>query len=62
MTKRLQIDEKSKIDSIINKLRKGRLSVLDVPEEFASNKEILQAERTLGLRKSGHRGFDIIKR
>lgn len=61
MTKRLQIDEKSKIDSIINKLRKGRLSVLDVPEEFASNKEILQAERTLGLRKSGHRGFDIIK-
>ena len=32
----------------------------DVPEEFALDSNVVKAERKLGLRKSGHRGFDVI--
>ncbi len=45
---------------IINKLKQGELEVRDVPEQFALDSNVVNAERKLGLRKSGHRGFDVI--
>ena len=32
----------------------------NVPEEFALDSNVVKAERKFGLRKSGHRGFDVI--
>ena len=46
---------------IIKELKSGEMDVRDVPEEFALDAEVVKAERKLGLRKSGHRGFDVIK-
>ena len=45
---------------IIKQLKKGELRIQDVPDEFATDLNIIKAERTLGLRVSGHRGFDVI--
>lgn len=45
---------------IIKELKSGELEVRNVPEEFALDTSIVKAERKLGLRKSGHRGFDVI--
>ena len=45
---------------IIKKLKTGELEMRDVPEEFALDSNVVKAERKLGLRKSGHRGFDVI--
>ena len=36
------------------------MEIHNVPEEFALDPHVLKSERTLGLRKSGHRGFDVI--
>lgn len=46
--------------SIIKELKSGELEVRNVPEEFALDFNVVKAERKLGLRKSGHRGFDVI--
>ena len=48
-------------ERIIKELKSGELEVRDVPEEFALDSNVVKAERNLGLRKSGHRGFDIIE-
>ena len=45
---------------IIKKLKSGEMEIRDVPEELALDINIVKAERKLGLRKSGHRGFDVI--
>ena len=45
---------------IIKELKSGKLEVRNVPEEFALDSDVIRAERKLGLRKSGHRGFDVI--
>ena len=50
----------SEIKSIIKELKKGKKKVWDIPEEFALDPSIVRIERQLGLRKSGHRGFDVI--
>lgn len=47
-------------ERIIKELKSGELEVRDVPEEFALDSNVVKAERKLGLRKSGHRGFDVI--
>ena len=47
-------------ECIINKLKSGELEVRSVPGEFALDPNVVRAERKLGLRKSGHRGFDVI--
>lgn len=52
--------ENSEIKCIIQKLESGELGVRDIPEEFALDSNVVKAERRLGLRKSGHRGFDVI--
>ena len=51
---------KKEIKIIINQLKKNELSILDVPEEVKGIKEIIHAERELGLRKELERGYDII--
>ena len=48
------------VECIINELKSGELEVRNVPEEFALDLNVVRAERKLGLRKSGHRGFDVI--
>ncbi|MFN2939624.1 hypothetical protein ACKX2D_11380 [Lachnospiraceae bacterium YH-ros2226] len=48
------------VKRIIKDLKSGELEVGDVPEEFALDSNVVKAERKLGLRKSGHRGFDVI--
>ena len=49
------------IKKAIKKLKTGELTISSVPEELSHNMDILRAERKLGLRKSGHRGFDAIR-
>ena len=48
------------VKRIIKELKSGELEVKNVPEEFALDSSVVKAERKLGLRKSGHRGFDVI--
>ena len=50
----------SEAKHIIKELKNGALEVRNVPEEFALDSNVVKAERKLGLRKSGHRGFDVI--
>lgn len=45
---------------IIKELKSGELEVRNVPKEFALDANVVKAERKLGLRKSGYRGFDVI--
>lgn len=45
---------------IIKGLKSGELEVENIPEEFALDSNVVKAGRKLGLRKSGHRGFDVI--
>ena len=49
------------IKNVIKKLKTGELTINSVPEELSHNIDILRAERKLGLRKSRHRGFDVIR-
>ena len=55
------IAKNSEVKRIIKKLKAGDLTVNSVPEELSRNIDILRAERKFGLRKSGHRGFDVIR-
>ena len=48
------------IEKIIAQLRKGELNILDIPEEHENNPKIVTAERELGLRITGRRGYDIL--
>lgn len=50
----------SEAKRIIKNLKSGELEVSNVPEEFALDSNVVKAERKFGLRKSGHRGFDVI--
>lgn len=50
----------SEVKCIIKELKSGELEVRNVPEEFALDSNVIEAERKLGLRKSGYRGFDVI--
>lgn len=49
------------IKRIIKELKSRELEVGDVPKKFALDSNVVKAERKLGLRKSKHRGFDVIK-
>ena len=51
---------KKDIKIIIDQLKKNELSILAVPDEVKHNKEIIHAERKLGLRRELERGYDII--
>lgn len=48
------------INGIVEKLKNKKLSIREIPEEFALHINIVQTERKLGIRKSKQRGFDVI--
>lgn len=50
----------SEIRKIIRQLKKKEIRVLDVPEEYENDIQIVTLERKAGLRITGKRGFDII--
>ena len=58
MNKLMDVDKN--IINIINKLKEQQIEIDELPEEFALNPQIVRTERQLGLRKTGHRGFDVI--
>lgn len=58
LTKRNPI--KPEIKKIIRQLKNNRLSIREIPIEFASDINILRVERELGIRKTTLRGFDVI--
>lgn len=41
-------------------MKKNEIRVIDVPEEYENNKQIVEFERKAGMRATGKRGFDII--
>lgn len=48
------------VQQIIRQLQLNKLNIWDIPEEVCTNKDVLRAERELGLRKELNRGFDVI--
>lgn len=58
LTKRNPI--KPEVKKIIRQLKNTRLSIREIPIEFASDINILRVERELGIRKTILRGFDVI--
>ena len=51
---------KSEVKEIIRKLKKKEVRVLDIPEEYKNNIEIVTFERKEGLRITEKRGYDVI--
>ncbi len=49
------------VKNIIRQLRNSEISCFFVPEEYRNDKNIIDAERKLGIRRIGKRGYDIIK-
>lgn len=52
---------RKEIKSIIKQLRDLEIGCFDVPEEYAKDRNIISAERQLGLRELGRRGYDVIR-
>ena len=50
----------SKVKRIINNLKNGKITMSDIPDEYELDPNIVKVERELGLRKAGHRGFDVL--
>ena len=42
-------------------MKSSKITCLDVPEEYQNDRNIIDVERKLGIRKLGRRGYDIIK-
>ena len=49
------------VKSIIKQLKNSEINCFCVPEEYKNNKNIIEVERQLGIRKLGRRGYDIIR-
>lgn len=49
------------VKKIIRQLKSSKITCLDVPEEYQNDRNIIDVERKLGIRKLGRRGYDIIK-
>lgn len=49
------------VKKIIRQLKDSEINCLDVPEEYQRDRNIIEVERKLGVRKLGKRGYDIIK-
>ena len=54
-------DKRKEIESIIGKLKHSELSINEIPFEYQQNMDIIREERKLNLRRSGRRGFDVIR-
>lgn len=55
-----EIFTNKEIKQLIKQLKEYEIRVQDVPEELRFNRDIIEAERKYGLRKSHYRGYDII--
>lgn len=51
---------KKEIKCFIKQLKNNEIDFFDIPKELRANKEIVDIERKLGLRKSDRRGYDVI--
>ncbi len=51
---------RTEISRIKDKLKRGTLSVFDIPEEFQNAAQIITLERKLGLREITRCGYDVI--
>lgn len=49
------------VKSIIKQLKNSEINCFCVPEEYQNDKNIIDVERQLGIRKLGRRGYDIIR-
>lgn len=49
------------VEKIIKKLKNSEIDCFSVPERYQNNKNIIDVERELGMRKLGRRGYDIIR-
>ena len=49
------------IKKIIRQLKSGKLEIQDVPETLTYQRDIIRAERELGLRVEKKRGYDVIR-
>lgn len=52
---------KEEVKHIISQLKKGKIGLSDISEEYKSDLNIIQAERTFGLRVVIRCGYDVIK-
>ena len=53
-------DYENDIRKIKRELKNGELKVIDVPELYRNDLELVRFERKLGLRLTGKRGYDVI--
>lgn len=49
------------VKKIVRQLKKSEINCFCVPEEYQNDKNIIDIERKLGMRKVGKRGYDIIR-
>lgn len=49
------------VKDIIKQLKNFEITCFCIPEEYKNNRNIINVERQLGIRKLGKRGYDIIK-
>ena len=52
---------KKEIRQIIQQLKTYEMDICNVPEEVCYQKDIIEAERKFGLRRSQNRGYDAIQ-
>ena len=46
------------VKKIVRQLKKSEINCFCVPEEYQNDKNIIDIERKLGMRKVGKRGYD----
>lgn len=49
------------VKNIIKQMTNSEINCFCIPEEYRNDKNIIEAERKLGIRKIGRRGYDIIR-
>lgn len=49
------------VKKIIRQLKKSEISCFSIPEEYRNDKNIIDIECKLGMRKVGRRGYDVIR-
>ncbi len=54
------ITKESEVNEIIESLKNKRIGIGDIPDEYSCDFDVIRTERSLGLRKNGRRGFDVI--
>ena len=52
---------RKEVKKIISDLNNKRITILDIPDKYKKEQDIVTVERRLGLRTVGRRGYDVIK-